>query len=91
MKKHSPMRKCIGCNLSKEKKDLYRIAYHDGKLVLDLEGSADGRGLYICKNDECIKNAEKRKALYRGFRTNLPAEQVKRIFEELADEQRQNL
>ena len=82
------MRKCIGCNTSKDKSELYRIAYYEGRLTLDLKGCANGRGLYVCKNDECIKNAEKRRALHRGFRTNLPAEQVDRIFEELANEQR---
>ena len=82
------MRKCIGCNTSKEKNELYRIAYYEGRLTLDLKGNANGRGLYICKNDECIRNAEKRRALNRGFRTNLPADQVERIFKELADEQR---
>ena len=81
------MRRCIGCNTSKEKKDLYRIAYYEGELVLDRSGNANGRGLYVCRNMECIENAEKRRALHRGFRCNLPAEQVSSIFEELKNEQ----
>lgn len=88
MKKHNPTRKCIGCNEIRDQKDLYRIAYYDGELVFDREGNANGRGLYICKNSDCIANAEKKRALHRGFRTNLPAEQVSRIFEELKNEQR---
>ncbi len=82
------MRRCIGCNESKEQKDLYRIAYYEGKLVVDRTGNAKGRGVYLCRNKECIDNAEKRRALHRGFKTNLPAEQVKEIFKELADEQK---
>lgn len=81
------MRRCIGCNTSKDQKDLYRIAYYEGELVFDRTGNANGRGLYVCKNRDCIENAEKRRALHRGFKCNLPAGEVSRIFEELKNEQ----
>ena len=85
--KNSPMRKCVGCNQSKNQEDLYRIALYNGKLTFDKDGRANGRGVYICKDRECILNAKKNKALCRGFRSNLDDGQVEKIFQELMDEQ----
>ena len=71
--KKVPMRKCIGCNESKQKKELVRIVRSpEGDISLDLTGKKSGRGAYICNNPECLKKAEKSKRLDRIFEIQVP-------------------
>ena len=37
---------------------------------------------YLCKNDDCINTAIKRKAFNRACRTDLDTDEVKRVIEE---------
>lgn len=79
-----PMRRCVGCMQSQEKNNLIRIAGYEGKLTLDLNGRAKGRGVYLCKNNkQCWSLADKRKALERSFDMPITAEMKKSIFDEL--------
>lgn len=71
--KKMPMRKCIGCNESKLKKELVRIVRApEGDISLDLTGKKSGRGAYICADAECLKKARKAKRLERIFETAVP-------------------
>lgn len=81
--KKSPMRRCIGCMESKDKNELIRIARYEGNLTVDPTGRAKGRGVYVCRNHECIENARKRNALQRSLHAELSREETDRIFEEL--------
>ena len=73
--KKVPMRRCIGCMQSKQKRDLIRIVGDkEGGVRLDTTGKAPGRGAYLCPNGECLKKAMKSKALERAFSTQIPAE-----------------
>ena len=66
--KKIPQRTCIGCNIKKDKKELIRIVRNkDGEISVDLTGKKDGRGLYICKNEECLNKAIKSKKIQRKF------------------------
>lgn len=71
--KKVPMRKCIGCNESKTKKELVRIVRSpEGDISLDLIGKKSGRGAYICPDAECLKKARKAKRLERIFESAVP-------------------
>ena len=61
--KKIPMRKCVGCQEMKSKKELIRIIHTpEDELVVDSTGRKNGRGAYICKgSEECLKKAVKRK------------------------------
>lgn len=73
--KKVPMRKCIGCGESKEKKDLIRIVKNkEGQIFLDKTGKQNGRGAYICLNRECLKKAIKTRGLNRAFKMEIPQE-----------------
>ena len=49
MQKKIPMRKCVGCNEMKEKKELIRVLKTpEDEIILDTTGRANGRGAYIC-------------------------------------------
>ena len=68
-----PMRKCIGCNESKTKKELVRfVRSPEGDISLDLVGKKSGRGAYICPDTECLKKARKSRRLERIFETAVP-------------------
>ncbi|MBR3867946.1 MAG: YlxR family protein [Clostridia bacterium] len=67
------MRKCIGCNESKTKKELVRfVRSPEGDISLDLVGKKSGRGAYICPDTECLKKARKARRLERIFETAVP-------------------
>lgn len=66
--KNLPQRTCIGCNCQKDKKELIRIVKNkEGIISIDKTGKAQGRGAYICNNEECLEKAIKTKRLERAF------------------------
>ena len=67
---HTPMRMCIACRQMKPKGDLIKFVKNENNIELDLCQKKFGRGAYICKNEECVENAKKRKALSRHFKLN---------------------
>ena len=71
--KKVPLRKCIGCGLSRGKKELVRvIRTKEGDICLDETGRKNGRGAYLCKNTECFIKARKTKGLERSFQMAIP-------------------
>lgn len=82
---HTPMRMCIACRQMKPKGELIKIVKNDNNIELDLSQKKFGRGAYICKIDECIENAKKRKALSRHFKLNADDSIFDDIKKELSD------
>ena len=81
-----PMRRCIGCMTSKEKRELVRIAGFEGQLSVDLTGKAKGRGAYLCmRNPDCWEKAYTRKALERSLGMEISPETKEIIFAELRE------
>ncbi|MDO4166126.1 MAG: YlxR family protein [Eubacteriales bacterium] len=77
------MRQCTGCGERKEKKELIRIIRTpEEEIQVDFTGKKNGRGAYICNSVECLKLAQKRKALDRSLKLAIPTE----VYEELAKE-----
>lgn len=81
--KKVPMRRCVGCMESKPKSELIRIACYEGEISLDPTGKAKGRGVYLCRNKECMEKARKRRSLQRSFGIEISEEQLENIFTEL--------
>ena len=82
--KKIPMRKCIGCNEMKPKKELIRIVRSpEGEFDLDVTGKKSGRGAYICKNPECFALVKKGGKLNRSFETSVPDEIYDKLESEL--------
>ena len=50
---------------------------------MDLTGKAKGRGVYLCKNEECFLKAKKKKAIERGLGIELTKEEAERLMEEI--------
>ncbi len=67
----------------KPKKELIRIVKcEDGTFKLDATGKMQGRGAYICPNEECLEKAHKSKGLERSFKEKVPQS----VYEELKKE-----
>ena len=83
MNKKVPARRCIACNEQKEKKELLRIVRTpEGNVEVDLTGKKNGRGAYICKNEECLKKVIKSKRLEKNLDISIDSdfyEDIRRI------------
>ena len=77
------MRRCIGCMESKEKENLIRVTWFEGKLAVDPTGKAKGRGVYICRDADCIAKARKKGAFARSLRVDPGKDNLDSVFEEL--------
>ena len=69
--KKVPLRMCIACKESKQKKELIRIVKFEENFSLDFTGKANGRGAYVCNNDECVNKVIKQKLLNKTFKQNI--------------------
>ena len=65
MKKHIPERMCVACRRMLPKNELIRIVKKDSEVIFDEKQKVLARGIYLCKNEECIKQAEKKRAFER--------------------------
>ena len=63
-----PMRMCVGCREMKPKMELLKVVKpKEGDAHIDRVGKAPGRGAYVCPNIECLKKAQKTRALERAL------------------------
>lgn len=88
--KKIPMRKCIGCQASKPKKELIRIVRTpEGELYIDATGKLNGRGAYICPDAKCLQTAVKAKRLENAFETQISNDVIDALNSEISafDEQ----
>ena len=73
--KKVPVRRCVGCQEMKGKKEMIRvIRTKEGEFLLDATGKKNGRGAYICPSKECLKKAIRNKGLERSFKQSIPTE-----------------
>ena len=84
MQKKIPQRQCMGCRERKAKRDLIRVVRGtDGNVSLDFGGKMNGRGAYICPDPECLKKAQRSKALERSLEVEIPVEVYERLSKEI--------
>ena len=75
MQKKIPQRQCMGCRERNDKKAMLRVVRKtDGTVSLDFSGKLSGRGAYVCPDPECLKKAQKSKALERCLEVAIPQE-----------------
>lgn len=79
-----PMRMCVGCREMKPKMELLRVVKpQEGDARIDRSGKVAGRGAYVCDNIECLKKAEKIRALDRALDTKIEAEVFRQLEEQI--------
>lgn len=68
-----PLRRCTGCGEMKPKQELVRVVRNkEGAVSLDPTGKKAGRGAYLCRNLDCLKQARKSRGLERAFSCRIP-------------------
>ena len=89
MQKKIPQRQCMGCRERKNKRDMLRVVRGtDGTVSLDFGGKLNGRGAYVCPDPECLKKAQKSKALERCLETEIPQDVYDRMVREMEAQSR---
>ena len=79
-----PMRKCVGCQEMKSKKEMIRVIRTvEGEFLLDATGKKNGRGAYICPSKECLEKAVKSRGLERSFKQSIPKEVYEALEKEM--------
>lgn len=85
MPKKIPQRTCLGCQAKKDKRELVRIVRSpEGKISVDLTGKKQGRGAYICPDQECLEKVIKSKRLERSLETTISQEVYEILKEQLS-------
>ena len=72
-------RRCNGCGMMILKPQLIRVVRYNGDVSVDLTYKKPGRGAYICRNQECLNMAVKKRGLERSLKTTV----LKEVYEEL--------
>ena len=84
MQTNIPQRQCMGCRERMDKRELIRVVRTpEGNVQLDFSGKLNGRGAYICPKAECLKKAQKSKALDRSLEVSIPEEVYARLEREI--------
>ncbi len=84
MQKKIPQRQCMGCRERKAKRDMIRVVRGtDGTVSLDFGGKVNGRGAYICPDAQCLKKAQRSKALERSLEAVIPDEVYDRLAKQM--------
>lgn len=82
--KKIPMRKCVGCQEMKSKKEMMRVLKtSEDTFELDATGKKNGRGAYLCFSKECFEKAVKNKGLERSFKQEIPKEVYEKLEKEM--------
>ena len=86
MSKKIPVRRCVGCQEMKGKKEIIRvIRTPEGDFLLVATGKKNGRGAYLCPSRECLDKARKNKGLERSFKQAIPKEVYEALEKEMED------
>ena len=73
--KKQPIRTCVACRTSGDKKGLLRVVRSStGEISIDPTGKKPGRGAYVCHSAKCVAMAVKKKGFERALRTAVPAD-----------------
>ena len=84
--KKIPMRMCLGCGEMKPKRELIRVVKSkEGDISLDLTGKKAGRGAYVCKSADCLKQARKKRAFERAFSMKIEDSVYDKMEEEISN------
>ncbi|MEF9946372.1 MAG: YlxR family protein [Lachnospiraceae bacterium] len=79
------MRKCVGCQEMKNKKEMLRVLKTaENEFVLDGTGKKNGRGAYLCPSCDCLQKAMKCKGLERSFQQSIPREVYEALEKEMS-------
>ena len=76
-----PQRMCVACRERNDKNKLLRIVKVDDEILVDPTHKMQARGVYLCNSTECVRLAQKKRALERAFSGKVEAEIYQKILE----------
>lgn len=72
MDKKIPLRMCVVCRQMKPKAECIRVVkINDTEYIVDKTGKVNGRGAYVCKDNDCMNKCLKTRAFNRSFKHNV--------------------
>lgn len=75
-----PLRSCIGCGRTADKRELVRVVRtSEGDVVVDPSGKANGRGAYLCRKQDCFDAAARRRRFDSALRVGLKEDDLDRL------------
>jgi predicted RNA-binding protein YlxR (DUF448 family) len=77
--RHVPVRTCVVCRTTADKRALTRVVRTATGVVIDPSGKLDGRGAYLCANDDCWQRAVASSVLEKALRATLTEEDRHRL------------
>ena len=81
------LRRCVGCGEMKDKKDLIRVVRtQEGEILPDMTGKMNGRGAYICRSQQCLEIAVRKKGLERSLRCRVDGQVYEDLLGAFADQ-----
>ncbi len=76
------LRMCVACREMKDKRQLVRVVKDkEGNVFVDPTGKKNGRGAYVCKNEQCLKTMVKQRSFNKAFKMNIDENVYKAIEE----------
>lgn len=82
-----PTRTCVGCMKKSDPKNLFKVVRtKTGNVVLEQSEKAFGRGAYLCKNEKCIANAQKKSKLSRALKCEIESSIYDKLLKMCGDE-----
>ena len=75
-------RKCQSCNTKQDRNLMIKITKLPQGLKINPTSKELGRSIYVCKNEECVKQLIKRKRIRTALKYS-SQEEIERIQEEL--------
>lgn len=69
--KHVPVRMCVVCREKAGKRTLMRVVRTADGVQVDPSGKMDGRGAYLCDQDQCWERAMTSDVLAKALRTSI--------------------
>ena len=89
MNKRAPIyRTCIVTHNKLLKSDLFRVVRNVNGIYFDRNQNMPGRGVYITKSIDIIKQAQKKHSLSRGLRCEVKDEIYMELIQELNEERK---
>ena len=81
------LRRCVGCGEMKDKKDLIRVVRtQEGEILPDMTGKMNGSGAYICRSQQSLEIAVRKKGLERSLRCRVDAQVYEDLLGAFADQ-----
>jgi len=62
---------CAACRTKRPAHELVRFVLADSTLMVDLDRALPGRGVHLCAQPRCLRQAVKRQVFRRGFSTSV--------------------